>query len=178
MHGVTGEDALWFAINPEPKDLKRLDDIKSKSKGNIDKAVQLATTMANKITDRDKCARRLTAADKCFGENSKVSNVFKTRWLELNPIEIKRGELIDEILKAFEYRDEGCFVQIGSLCKIELREGKIFYYEPKHTDNLKINDFAENRNIPKLSEMWLNRHAFEPYDKTDLTNTTKFEFTL
>lgn len=169
---------MSYSMIAEPKDYKRLEDIKTKSQDDIDKAISLAKSMANKITDRDKCSRRIIAADKVFGVNSQISEIFTQRFNELNPIEIKRGEFIDKILKAFDYRNTGYFIQENSLCKIEMCEGKIFYHEPKHQSSNIINEFAESKNIPRLSEMWIYRHAFEPYDKTDSTDTIIFEFTL
>jgi len=123
---------------PEPKDIKRLQDIKTKSGADLFKAVSLATSMANKITDRDKAARRKGAADQIFGAGSEISGIFEKRWHDLDSNQLKRGELIDEILAAFDYKS-GCIVDIDHGAKVELelfedeKIFKIIYVEPKNS---------------------------------------------
>lgn len=51
------------SLIPEEKDFKRIRDIIKKSKGNRDKIISLAITMAKRIEDIHKSARRAIAAD-------------------------------------------------------------------------------------------------------------------
>jgi hypothetical protein len=164
---------------PETKDIRRLEDIKAKSGFDIEKAISLAHSMANKITDRNKAQRRQLAADEIFGKDSQISKIFQQRFLDLDPDEIKRGELIDKIFKAFDFRDNGVLTELdGVECKIELNGRCIQFFEHKKEPSHIINNFAESYGLPPLSEMWINRHLFEPYDKTDTGDFIKYEFSL
>jgi len=164
---------------PETKDNKRLADIKTKSAGNMEKAVSLATSMANKITDRDKASRRKYAADTYFGEDSEVSRVFENRYNELNPDSMKKSSLIDKILEAFDYKS-GCIWDLETNSKVELdleiEEGvsKVTYFEPRQA---MISSIAVFEKLPDLEVMWQYRNIFSG-KKTVLDDITKYEFTL
>lgn len=65
------------------KDEKRIRDIVTKSNGNPMKQLQLATNMANSITDKNKAFDRGTAAVHVLGKDSEVATVFFQRAREL-----------------------------------------------------------------------------------------------
>jgi len=69
-------------IQPEPKDIKRIKDIISKSNGNPEKEAQLARTMCKLIKDKDKAYRRYLAAKYVGGEDWEVTNIFMARAAE------------------------------------------------------------------------------------------------
>jgi hypothetical protein len=76
----------------EPKDLKRIEDIKRKA-SDIEKQVSLANHMSNLITDREKCYRRAEAAEQVFGKGHAVVEVFLRRWHVLNGIGLMAAPL-------------------------------------------------------------------------------------
>lgn len=63
----------------EPKDLRRLEDIKSQS----GKEITLAVKQAKLIKDSAKITRRYLASVAVFGENHPVTRIFATRKAEL-----------------------------------------------------------------------------------------------
>lgn len=69
---------------PERKDLSRIEDILNK---NSDKHIMLAQTMANRITDINKCARRFAACNYYMNLNNNdakvIGDVFLERYLDL-----------------------------------------------------------------------------------------------
>ena len=65
------------SVNPEVKDLTRINDIVSKSGGNVAKATKLAQQMAKAIKDPAKMARRHQAAVQILGENHPVTKAFE-----------------------------------------------------------------------------------------------------
>ena len=65
------------SVNPEVKDLTRINDIVSKSGGNVAKATKLAQQMAKAIKDPAKMARRYQAAVQILGENHPVTKAFE-----------------------------------------------------------------------------------------------------
>ena len=74
-------------VEPDKKDLSRMEAIKTKAGKDTEKAKKLAITMAKKIEDSSKCQRRAEAAKKVMkgklGEA--ISKIFMTRyrWLKL-----------------------------------------------------------------------------------------------
>jgi hypothetical protein len=64
----------------EPKDLRRLEDIKSQS----GKEIGLAVKQAKLIKDSAKITRRYLASVAIFGENHPVTRIFATRKAELS----------------------------------------------------------------------------------------------
>lgn len=69
--------SLFESLDPQPKDIKRIQDIITKSGGDMEKARKLASTMAGKIKDADKMERRFTAAVQELGEDHPVTEEFK-----------------------------------------------------------------------------------------------------
>ena len=67
----------------EAKDYQRVQDINTKSKGARSRMISLASTMANKITDKEKCYRRYEASLAFFGANHSVTNIFIERYQAL-----------------------------------------------------------------------------------------------
>jgi hypothetical protein len=65
------------------KDLDRINGIMTKSNGNEAKAVQLATTMANKIKDKQKAIQRYEAALELLGEEHSVTSIFAEKAISL-----------------------------------------------------------------------------------------------
>ena len=65
------------SVNPEAKDLTRINDIVSKSGGDVAKATKLAQQMAKAIKDPAKMARRHQAAVQIFGEDHPVTKAFE-----------------------------------------------------------------------------------------------------
>jgi hypothetical protein len=65
------------------KDLVRMQDIKTKSAGNHDKEISLATTQAKIIQDAGKAQARAEAAEEVFGSESDISQIFHDRAVEL-----------------------------------------------------------------------------------------------
>jgi predicted transcriptional regulator len=61
----------------EEKDIQRISDIIKKSDGDKEKQIQLATLMANKITDVEKAERRGNAAEK--KKRPELANIFFKR---------------------------------------------------------------------------------------------------
>lgn len=69
---------------PEPKDIKRIEDLFYKSKGSDPKLLQLTQNMANSIDDIDKAMRRAEAAQKILGpEDNPIADIFLKRVEEL-----------------------------------------------------------------------------------------------
>lgn len=65
---------------PEPKDIKRIEDLFYKSKGSDPKLLQLAQNMANSIDDIDKAMRRAEAAQKILGpDDNPIADIFLAR---------------------------------------------------------------------------------------------------
>jgi hypothetical protein len=67
----------------EEKDLMRIRDIITKSKGNKEKELQLSRNMAKSITDPSKASRRSDAADQILGKDNPIYDIFNARALEL-----------------------------------------------------------------------------------------------
>jgi hypothetical protein len=65
------------------KDLVRMQDIMTKSDGNHDKEISLATTQANIIKDAGKAKARAEAAEEIFGVASEIAQIFHDRAKEL-----------------------------------------------------------------------------------------------
>lgn len=63
-------------VTPEKKDLDRINGIMAKANGSEQKAIQLATTMASRITDKDKMIRRHAAAVQLLGSDHPVTKCF------------------------------------------------------------------------------------------------------
>lgn len=68
----------------EPKDAMRIADIVRKSKGNLSKAMQLASTMATRITHADKALRRARAAEDV--NEHKLAAIFFVRYGQLTAV--------------------------------------------------------------------------------------------
>ena len=85
-----------YAINegtePEAKDIKRLEDIMTKSGGDENKAVKLAQTMAHAIKDTDKMQRRYKAALRVFGDGP-VAAAFNQGFDGKNQTEVGQQKL-------------------------------------------------------------------------------------
>lgn len=69
--------SLFESLVPQPKDIKRIQDIITKSGGDMDKARSLASTMAGKIKDADKMERRFNAAVQELGDSHPVTEEFR-----------------------------------------------------------------------------------------------------
>lgn len=67
----------------EAKDITRIEDIKRKSNGDIDKMKSLATTMSKLITDKYKALNRGLAAKEVLGNDDILSDIFFDRAKEL-----------------------------------------------------------------------------------------------
>lgn len=65
------------------KDLVRMQDIQTKSAGDHDKEMSLATTQAKIIKNAAKAKARAEAAEKVFGADSDIANIFHDRAVEL-----------------------------------------------------------------------------------------------
>ncbi len=65
----------------DAKDEMRIRDIVSKAAGSRSKIIQLTTTMANKITDKDKALRRARAAEE--DNYHEIANIFYKRYIAL-----------------------------------------------------------------------------------------------
>lgn len=71
------------------KDLVRMQDIKTKSAGNHNKEISLATTQANIIQDAGKAQARAEAAEEVFGPDSDISQIFHDRAVQLGGSGVK-----------------------------------------------------------------------------------------
>ncbi len=106
---TNGEMLQWFEENGEPgeippefedrmgygrrrgrmyegygqKDLVRMEDIRTKSAGDHDKEIALASTQARLITKPEKAKARAEAAEEVFGAGSDIANIFGDRAVEL-----------------------------------------------------------------------------------------------
>ena len=65
------------------KDIVRMEDIRTKSDGDHDKELSLATTQAKIIKNPEKAKARGEAADEIFGQGSDISLIFHNRAQEL-----------------------------------------------------------------------------------------------
>ena len=70
-------------ILEDAKDDMRINDIVKKASGDIPSMEKLAKTMASRITDSFKAARRAQAAEKIIGKGSSVAKIFQKRAEEL-----------------------------------------------------------------------------------------------
>ena len=98
-------------VTPEKKDLDRINDIISKANGSEQKAIQLATTMASRITDKDKMIRRHAAAVQLLGPDHPVTKCFspkgettepKTGKSVLSFLQDSNPSIYQSIVKAFK----------------------------------------------------------------------------
>lgn len=78
-------------IKPAMKDLKRLEDIKTKGAGNQAKMLQLCEQMAKAIGDQDKALRRARAAKKVFpgALGNKMYQIFMNKWRDQAAASVK-----------------------------------------------------------------------------------------
>jgi len=67
------------------KNVKRINDIKSKSKGDEDKEIQLATTQANRITVKGKSLNRFRVAE--YLNYPKIADIFMRRAFDLEQVD-------------------------------------------------------------------------------------------
>lgn len=74
---------LKYRVTPDPKDYRRIRDIQSKAKGDLEKEKRLASTMAKLITDHEKAYRRYLAAKYFGGDEWEVTNIFLIKVLEI-----------------------------------------------------------------------------------------------
>ena len=65
------------------KDLVRMQDIQTKSAGDHDKEISLATTQAKIIKNAQKAKARAEAAEEVFGVGSDIANIFNDRAVDL-----------------------------------------------------------------------------------------------
>jgi len=66
------------------KDIKRINDLFSRSKGDDDKLIQLTNNMANSIKDKEKAFRRTKAAWQVLGkDNNPIADIFLKKYNEL-----------------------------------------------------------------------------------------------
>lgn len=92
-------DELYENILSEaaPKDMKRIEDIITKSKGDPKKQIKLATSMATKIKKKDKSLSRYEAAVQILGDANEITKIFAQRASELgNYISVTKSKDNDE----------------------------------------------------------------------------------
>lgn len=98
-------------VTPEKKDLDRINGIMSKANGSEQKAIQLATTMASRITDKDKMIRRHAAAVQLLGSDHPVTKCFSPKGETTEPttgkpvlafLQDSNPSIYQSIVKAFK----------------------------------------------------------------------------
>lgn len=141
----------------EAKDITRIEDIKRKSNGDIDKMKSLATTMSKLITDKYKALNRGLAAKEVLGNDDILSDIFFDRAKELQIDDNLIPKKINKFSKLFgdstggkvlgsdindttlsTKRQKGYILSCGSL-KIDSGENKWFnIYENNPEGTLEI----------------------------------------
>lgn len=98
-------------VTPEKKDLDRISGIMAKANGSEQKAIQLATTMASRITDKDKMIRRHAAAVQLLGPDHPVTKCFSPKGETTEPttgkpvlsfLQDSNPSIYQSIVKAFK----------------------------------------------------------------------------
>ena len=98
-------------VTPEKKDLDRINSIMAKANGSEQKAIQLATTMASRITDKDKMIRRHAAAAQLLGPDHPVTKCFSPKGETTEPktgksvlafLQDSNPSIYQSIVKAFK----------------------------------------------------------------------------
>lgn len=102
------------------KDIMRINDIVKKSDGNESKAVQLATTMATLIKNKQKAIQRYEAALEILGEDHPVTEVFANKAISL-------GHNIEKVKKEEKEKKDKTRGKLGSEDSSFKKEGRTPY---------------------------------------------------
>lgn len=111
MKALTPNYSISEGVTPEKKDLDRINSIMAKANGSEQKAIQLATTMASRITDKDKMIRRHAAAAQLLGPDHPVTKCFSPKGETTEPktgksvlafLQDSNPSIYQSIVKAFK----------------------------------------------------------------------------
>lgn len=92
----------------EPKDLKRVQDFRTKSGGDYQKEIRLAQQMANTLTNVEKAIGRAEAALEVYGEWNEIVNIFFNKAKQLGYTGTPPGErtvLGSKLPKHLQYKN-------------------------------------------------------------------------
>ena len=111
MKALTSIYSISEGVTPEKKDLDRINSIMAKANGSEQKAIQLASTMASRITDKDKMIRRYAAAAQLLGPDHPVTKCFSPKGETTEPktgksvlafLQDSNPSIYQSIVKAFK----------------------------------------------------------------------------
>lgn len=157
--------SLFESLVPQPKDIKRIQDIITKSGGDMDKARSLASTMADKIKDANKMERRFNAAVQELGDNHPVTEEFRKACFAMG---IDTGDIPEEDIDTMVPNDS---FSTDIDTSVEPENNKVELEEPEEDpDNFSIDidiekEVSKYERLQKSLETLYNTSAIQNIDE-------------